>query len=433
MTNSLRVLTWNIGYLADADHPASIPLQAAAITYADPDIVFINEAMRLGPDDRDNQILELSALTPLKHVEFAVATDVGIFGINGQKLIGVLSRFPLSNANSLASFCDGVLSESGCNRTLEVTAMIDDRLYFLYSTRWSHAYEGNNIKIAAQLRDRILALQSNYREACFIVGGDLNQNPMSLLHAPPVTYTGQYVDLVRSTGMTDSYLRDLAVLPVGVDDGMPNDYILYRAPALARGSRSGPTEGPGGGSGTDHSYEVTTLEPFDAQFISQTIPAEATVGQPVTFEFRFKNTSAFTWEPFQRISLVLQDSFGWNRVTTVLVSNVAPQDEVSFTFETTPTRIGQLTVQVRLVQQGVWRFGEASSPVKVAVIPAATEPAQCNDLRTRIAALDAQILELSDSLTGNPRQDARIEVIIARLTRDRAKAVTDGQGIGCRL
>ena len=304
--------------------------------------------------------------------------------------------------------------------------MIDDRLYFLYSTRWSHAYEGNNIKIAAQLRDRILALQSNYREACFIVGGDLNQNPMSLLHAPPVTYTGQYVDLVSSTGMTDSYLRDLSVLPVGVDEGMPNDYLLYRAPALARGSRSGPVVG-------DHGYEVTTLEPFDAQFVRQTVPAEATVGQPVTFEFRFKNISAFAWEPFQRISLVLQDSSGWNRVTTVLVSNVASQDEVSFTFETTPTRIGQLTVQVRLVQQGVWRFGEASSPVKVAVIPAATEPAQCNDLRTRIAALDAQILELSDSLTGNPRQDARTEVIIARLTRDRAKAVTDGRGIGCRL
>ena len=91
-------------------------------------------------------------------------------------------------------------------------------------------------------------------------------------------------------------------------------------------------------------------------------------------------------------------------MTTALASNVAPQDEVSFTFDITPTRIGQLTVQVRLVLQGVWRFGEASSPVKVAVIPPATEPAQCNDLRTRIAALDAQILQLSDSLTGNPRQ-----------------------------
>ena len=37
--------------------------------------------MRLGPDDRDNQILELSALKQLKHVKFAVTTDVGIFGV----------------------------------------------------------------------------------------------------------------------------------------------------------------------------------------------------------------------------------------------------------------------------------------------------------------------------------------------------------------
>ena len=40
MPRSLRLLTWNIGYLTDADNPAAIPLQAAAIAYADPDIVF---------------------------------------------------------------------------------------------------------------------------------------------------------------------------------------------------------------------------------------------------------------------------------------------------------------------------------------------------------------------------------------------------------
>ena len=432
MTRPLRLLTWNIGYLTDADHPAAIPLQAAAIAYADPDIVFINEAMRLGSDDRDNQILELSALTQLKHVEFAVATDVGIFGFRGQKLIGVLSRFPLSNANPLAGICDR-MPDRGCYRTLEVTAMIDDRLYFLYSTRWSPDEEGNNIRIAAQLRDRILALQGNYREACFIVGGDLNQNPMSLLHAPPVTFTTQYLDLVRSTQLTDSYLRDISVTPVGVDKGMPNDYLLYRAPALARNSRDGPGNGPGGGSGTDHSYEATALEPFDAQFIRQAIPAVVTVGQPVTFEFTFKNTSAFTWEPFQRISLVLQDSLGWDRVTAVLASKVESQDEVSFRFETTPTRIGQRTVQGRLVCQGVWRFGEAPAAVQVSVTAPNTEPAQCIDLRSQLSAIDARLLELTEGLTGDPREDAKAKIEIAQLTRARARVMNDAQAIGCSV
>ena len=430
MARPLRLLTWNIGYLTDAEHPAAIPLQAAAIAYANPDIVFINEAMRLGSDDRDNQILELSALTQLKHVEFAVATDVGIFGFRGQKLIGVLSRFPLSNANPLAGVCDSA-PDGGCYRTLEVTTMIDDRLYFLYSTRWSPHDEGNNIKIAEQLRDRILALQVNYREACFIVGGDLNQNPMSLLHAPPVTFTSQYLALVVSTRLTDSYMRDVCVPPVGVDTGMPNDYLLYRAPALARNSREGPGDGPGGGSGTDHSYEATALEPFDAQFIRQAIPAVVTVGQPVTFEFTFKNTSAFIWEPFQRISLVLQDSLGWTRVTAVLVSNVAPQDEVSFRFETTPTRIGQRTVQGRLVCQGVWRFGEAPPAVQVSVAAPNAEPAQCIDLRSQLSAIDARLLELTEGLTGDPREDAKAKIEIAQLTRTRARVTNDGQAIGC--
>ena len=430
MTRPLRLLTWNIGYLTDADNPAAIPLQAAAIADADPDIVFINEAMRLGPDDRDNQILELSALTQLKYVEFAVATDVGLFGAGGQKLIGILSRFPLSNANPLAGICDNPWT-GGCYRALEVTTTIDDRLFFLYSTRWTPHEEGNNIRIAAQLRDRIGALQASYREACFIVGGDLNQNPMSLLHAPPVTFTNQYLDLVVPTQLTDSYLRDVSVPPVGVEKGMPNDYLLYRAPALARNSRDGPGDGPGRGSGTDHSYEATTLEPFDAAFIRQAIPAMVTVGQPVTFEITFKNTSAFTWEPFQRISLVLQDSFGWDRVTAVLASNVEPQREVSFRFETTPTRIGESTVQGRLVCQGVWRFGEAPPPVQVTVTAPNTELQQCVDLRSQLSTIDARLLELNEGLTGDSREDAKAKIAIAQLTRTRARITNDGRAMGC--
>ena len=430
MTRPLRLLTWNIGYLTDADHPAAIPLQAAAIAYADPDIVFINEAMRLGPEDRDNQILELSALTQLKHVEFAVATDVGIFGFRGQKLIGVLSRFPLSNANPLPAICDR-MPDGGCYRALEVTTTIDDRLYFLYSTRWSWQEEGNNIRIAAQLRDRILAVQANYREACFIVGGDLNQGAMSLLHSPPVTFTSQYLDLVRSTQLTDSYLRDTSVVPVDVDMGMPNDYLLYRAPALARDSRDGPRVGPGGGSGTDHFYEVTALEPFDAQFIRQSVPASVTVGQPVTLEFTFKNTNTFTWEPSQRVSLELQDPLDWNRVTSVLGSEVAPQEEVTFRFETTPIRIGQQTVQVRLVCQNVWRFGDAPSPVQVSVTASNTEPAQCIEVRSQLSAIDASILELTERVSSDPREEAKLKVQIARLTRTRARVMSDGHAIGC--
>lgn len=431
MSKSIKLLTWNIGFLDDGEHPDAIPAQAAAINFADPDLVFINEARRFGKEDRDNQILELSGLTRLKYVEFAVATDVGVFGARGQKLIGIISRFPLSNANPLGSFCDGVFSESGCFRTLEVVTTIDDRLYYLYATRWSWADEGNNIKIAGQLRDRILALQSNYREACFIVGGDLNQGALSMLHAPPVTFTAQYSDLIRSTGMTDSYLRDLSTLPVDVVAGMPDDYLLYRAPALARDSHSGPTEGPGQDSGTDHKYEATTLEPFNSQFIQLAVQSVATIGIPITFEFTFKNTSEFTWTSAHRISLVLKDSFGWNRITAVLATNVEPRAEVTFSFETTPTQIGARSVQAQLRCQDVWRFGDSTPTVQVLVGAATTEPIKCDDLRGQISEIDNQIRELTDALAGDPRTDVKLKNQIAQLMRNRVRIVNDGNGIGC--
>ena len=50
MATAIRVLSWNIGALPDETNPRAIPEQASAIKAINPDIVFINEALRIGPE-----------------------------------------------------------------------------------------------------------------------------------------------------------------------------------------------------------------------------------------------------------------------------------------------------------------------------------------------------------------------------------------------
>ena len=79
----------------------------------------------------------------------------------------------------------------------------------------------------------------------------------------------------------------------------------------------------------------------------------------------------------------------------------------------------------------MWRFGEAPAAVQVSVTAPNTEPAQCIDLRSQLSAIDARLLELTEGLTGDPREDAKAKIQIAQLTRTRARVINDGQAIGC--
>lgn len=93
-----------------------------------------------------------------------------------------------------------------------------------------------------------------------------------------------------------------------------------------------------------------------------------------------------------------------------------------------------------------WQLGDTftnggTTPFSVSVVDigarsarirlSAPEPAICNTLRQRIAALSQQIQNLDDELDGDPRHDATIRAQIARLTRQLAAVRAEAANIGC--
>lgn len=107
-----------------------------------------------------------------------------------------------------------------------------------------------------------------------------------------------------------------------------------------------------------------------ADFVSQIVPTTLLPGQNVLVTVRMKNVSRTTWTAGQSFKLAAQgDSMTWgiNRVT--LPNDVAPDTEVSFTFNiVAPSPPGNYNFQWRMIQEGVQRFGDVSPNVAIQVL-----------------------------------------------------------------
>jgi hypothetical protein len=430
MAESIRVLAWNIGGLSDAEHPNLVPALADAIRFRNPDIVFINEALRVGTTPHNNQVLELSSRTGLFNAAFADTAQLGLSNV--YKLVGVLSKFPLSNPIELPPICDP-WPGGGCYRTLEVQTYINGRTHFLYSTRWSAHIPPNNARMAWQLRDRIIGILAGDQRVGVIVGGDLNQRSMADNSRPP-EFPQPLRDLVSAAGLSDVFNGDLNQAPVlGADGEIFNDYILYRGNYVASAATEGPMSGPGMNSGTDHYYVFADLLPYDAYCVGQDIPTTATIGRSISVRATYRNSGGVAWESTQRVRLAILPPTGWDTEFVELPGRVEPGHDVTFNCDLRPSRTGQEVLRTQMTKQIGGDFGTASPPAQITVSRPAIEPARCRTLRRQIGQMDVQIETLRDSLSGDSRADARIKAQILKLNELRARLVQTAQGIGCTV
>ena len=367
MARTVRVLAWNLGGLSDQDAPALIPEEARWINSKSVDLLLVNEAFQSpGAADNHNQVEELAALCNFPHVEYVVATDLGLGAVNGKKLIGVLSKFPLSSPHELPAFCDELWG--GCYRTLEVRADIDGRTHRVYALRWSPHVREHNVAMAHQLRDRILSLDATEGRLPTIAGGDFNQSPMALLDTngdmdQPQDYPEPFKDLLRQTGLKGVCEGALALPPP--NNIVPNDYVLYRGPYSV--GESGNQEG-GGNKPSDHPLVLGELVPLvdNATFVSQSVPNTAFRNVPIAIEIRLSNSGTSTWDPQEGYALDVHGGGAWSVTRADLPGVVPPGSDAVIRFRLSSTAPGQQTLVMSLLGPS-GRFANESPSTAISI------------------------------------------------------------------
>jgi hypothetical protein len=109
----------------------------------------------------------------------------------------------------------------------------------------------------------------------------------------------------------------------------------------------------------------------DAAFISQTAPAEVTVGQEFGITVTMKNTGNTEWTAGTGYRLASQNPFdnttwGLNRV--MLPATVPVDTDVTFAFNiTAPSTAGVYNLQWQMIQEGVGLFGAMTANITITV------------------------------------------------------------------
>lgn len=111
--------------------------------------------------------------------------------------------------------------------------------------------------------------------------------------------------------------------------------------------------------------------PYDAVFVSQSVPAAMTAGQSYAVSLAMRNTGTNTWtaaEGYKLGSQNPQDNQTWGFSRVVVPGTVGPGQEVTFNFTlTAPSTAGTYSFQWQMLRESVTWFGQQSTPVAVTV------------------------------------------------------------------
>ncbi|MBP5738331.1 MAG: carboxypeptidase regulatory-like domain-containing protein, partial [Abditibacteriota bacterium] len=108
-----------------------------------------------------------------------------------------------------------------------------------------------------------------------------------------------------------------------------------------------------------------------AKYVSDTIPASATVGETKSVSVTFKNTGSTTWTKGTNFKLgAVEDSDPFTSTRKYLTKDVPTGQSVTFTFDMTFSTVGTFTTDWQMVQDGVGWFGDIlTKNVKVSPVP----------------------------------------------------------------
>jgi hypothetical protein len=144
---------------------------------------------------------------------------------------------------------------------------------------------------------------------------------------------------------------------------------------------------------TGFGADVVTVN--NAQFVSQTVPANLGIATAVSVTMR--NTGGCAWSPSlgHRLgSQSPQDNAFWGTNREQLAGDVPPGQEATFDFTLTSVPSSHATFQWRMVQEQVEWFGEFTPPVPFV----APNDAICAQLTGEIMALENEIAGLQEDL-----------------------------------
>ena len=121
--------------------------------------------------------------------------------------------------------------------------------------------------------------------------------------------------------------------------------------------------------------EPTTPLPSNALYVSSSVPSPLVPGQSAQAQVTMQNLGGTTWtstgsNPFRLGAQNPQDNSTWGLNRVELPHDVAPGDEVTFSFPiTSPAAPGTYHFQWRMVQELVTWFGDFTADVPVIVAP----------------------------------------------------------------
>ncbi len=127
-----------------------------------------------------------------------------------------------------------------------------------------------------------------------------------------------------------------------------------------------------------------------AIFISQSAPSSVKPGENFSVSVTFKNMGGTTWKSSEDYSLGSQnpqDNIIWGEGTgrVALPNNVAPSEEVTFTFNLiAPSEKGFYNFQWQMLQEGVEWFGEKSKNRSISVNDSDVDVVDPNTLNNKI-------------------------------------------------
>ena len=114
-----------------------------------------------------------------------------------------------------------------------------------------------------------------------------------------------------------------------------------------------------------------TTSANNAHYISQTVPTSLTAGSQCAVSITMTNTGTKTWSTSHRLgSQNPQDNTTWGIGRVLLLNNVSPGSEVTFSFTVTaPTTPGTYNFQWRMLEEMVEWFGDFTPNVAITVEP----------------------------------------------------------------
>lgn len=133
-----------------------------------------------------------------------------------------------------------------------------------------------------------------------------------------------------------------------------------------------------GANTVNQSIQVSIPPAQDAQFVSQSVPGQMSVGAMYVVNVKFRNAGTSTWRKSDQYKLGSQnpqDNGTWNVARVELASDVAPGQVASFDFSVkAPVSPGGYNFQWRMLQEGVAWFGELTPNQTVQTITPPPSP-----------------------------------------------------------